>query len=466
MQEHNHNIEDDHELKELIARFEASLSNGSVLFFDVDEFEDIIDYYMDFGLTQKARMALHHAFRIYPGSSRLNIKRAQILAYQNKRERALDILSEMEVNEPENTDINLTKAHIYSQMQLYDKSIQEYIKAAESDDQDLEDIFISIAFEYENKGDFDNAIEYLHRALQINPDNESVIFELSYCHELNNTPEAAIPLFNQYLDRNPYSALAWFNLGVTYSQMERWQESIDAYDYVIAIDEKFASAYFNKANALGGLGLYEKAIETYLETFKHEEPDGITWYYIGECYEKLERFKEAIDHYLKAVSMNESHIDAWIGIGSCYQMMGNYPLAVQYLNIAIEKDVDHAEAWYMLGDVSTETGDLARALDCYQMVVTLDPQREDIWVDLCDCHLGLENPSDAQAALEDGLTRFPGNAPMLYRQVVALFRSGMIKESMDVLQRVFAEHPTEAASMFAIAPELRDHSDVIRILSA
>jgi tetratricopeptide (TPR) repeat protein len=466
MQEHNHNIEDDHELKELIARFEASLGNGGVIFFDVDEFEDIIDYYMDFGLTQKARMALHHAFRIYPGSSRLNIKRAQILAYQNKRERALDILSEMETTEPENTDINLTKAHIYSQMQLYDKSIQEYKKAAEGDEQDLEDIFINIAFEYENKGDYDNAISYLHRALQINPDNESVIFELSYCHELNNTPEEAVHLFNGYLDRNPYSALAWFNLGVTYSQMERWQEAIDAYEYVIAIDEKFASAYFNKANALGGLGLYEKAIETYLETFKYEDPDSITWYYIGECYEKLERFKEAIDHYLKAVSMNESHIDAWIGIGSCYQLMGNFPLAVQYLNIAIEKDVDHAEAWYMLGDVSTETGDFARALDCYQMVISIDPEREDIWVDLCDCHLNLNSPSEALTALTEGLTRYPAHATMQYRKVVALYRSGMIKEAWSELQHVFSEHPEEASSMFTVAPELREDPQVTQILSA
>ena len=127
------------ELKDLVARFEASLNNGNGLFFDLDEFEDIIDYYIDFGLTQKARIALHHAFRIYPKSTKLHLKRAQILAFQNKRERALEILSEMEASEPENTDINLTKAHIYSQMQQYDKSIAEYIKASESEEQDQED---------------------------------------------------------------------------------------------------------------------------------------------------------------------------------------------------------------------------------------------------------------------------------------------------------------------------------------
>ncbi len=465
MLEHFHNKEENQELKELITRYESGLGNGAASFFDLDEFEDIIDYYLDFGLTQKARTALHHAFRIYPGSSLLNLKRAQILAFQNKREKALDLLSELEASEPENTDIKLTKAHIYSQMQQYDKSIEEYMKASEDSEQDLEDIFINIAFEYENKGDYQGASEYLKRALDINSDNESVIYELSYCFEMLDSPEEAIPYFNSYIDRHPFSTLAWFNLGVTYSQMERWNEAIDAYDYVLAIDEHFASAYFNKANALGGLGLYEKAIEAYLETFRHEEPDSLTWYYIGECYEKMERFRDAIDHYLKSVSLNDKHADAWMGVGSCYQQMGNTGLAAQYLNIAINKDPKNPEPWYMLGDVLREKADFTKADQCYRMVMSLDPEREDIWLDIHDLCLETGQNDEAISIIDQGITHFPLNPLFQYRKVVSLFFSGLVKESLRLLDELVALYPAEAASIYEIAPELRDHEHFGKTIS-
>ncbi len=457
-------MEESDELKELISRFETSLSDGATHFFDLDDFETIIDYYLDFGLTQKARTALHHAFRIYPGSSALCLKRAQILAYQNKRERALEILSEMEVTDPDNREINLTKAHIYSQMQQHDKSIEEYIKAAEDTEQDQEDICISIAFEHENKGDFTGALSYLHKALEINPDNESVVYEMSYCYEMLEMPEASLPYFHAYLDRHPFSTLAWFNLGVTLSQMERWGDAIEAYDYVLAIDESFASAYFNKANALGGLGLYEKAIQTYYETFGHEDPDHLTWYYIGECYEKMEKYREAIDHYLKSVSLNDKYADAWMGIGSCYHRLENHSLAAQYLKISISKEPKNPEGWYMLGDVSRDRQDFEKAEECYQMVASLDPEREDIWIDLHDLYFTNDRPLQSLERIEEGLTRFPDNAPMLYRRIVSLYFKGMQRDAILLLEALYPRFPKEASVMFELAPGLHMVNEITRIV--
>ena len=63
-----------------LKRFEDMISSGTQQFFDADELEEIIDYYMQWFNLELAKKALDFALDHYPYSSSLKIKLAQFFA--------------------------------------------------------------------------------------------------------------------------------------------------------------------------------------------------------------------------------------------------------------------------------------------------------------------------------------------------------------------------------------------------
>ena len=114
---------------------------------------------------------------------------------QGKYKRALKLLNDLEEIEPANTEIFYTKASLFSYQKQYKDAVREYEKALLAGE-DPDDVYISIAFEYENMGDYGMAIKYLKKVLRINPMHDAAIYELSFCFEIDNRLEEAVDFFN------------------------------------------------------------------------------------------------------------------------------------------------------------------------------------------------------------------------------------------------------------------------------
>jgi tetratricopeptide (TPR) repeat protein len=233
-----------------VERFETHVELKESLYFDVNDFEEIMEYYMMAGDFKKALRVSGMASRVHPGATSLMLKKAQILAALNREERALKILSEVEILEPYNNDVFLTKGAVFSQMRDYEKAIEEYSKAVGSADEP-DYVYCNIAFEYENLGNFDKTIEYLGKALEVNPDNDLAIYEAAFCFDLLSLTEEGISFFNRLIDRHPYSLEAWFNLGVSYINSGQYDKALEALDFAIAIDDDHEHSWFHKGYGMG-----------------------------------------------------------------------------------------------------------------------------------------------------------------------------------------------------------------------
>ena len=121
--EHN---EDEDSITYLIERFDNMLIEEGHYFFDVEEYEDLVDYYLTTGELEKCNTVIGYALEQYPDHSGFVIRQAQVLVSSNKAEKALKILAKVEEIEPNNSEIYITKGAIYSQMKRYDDAIREY----------------------------------------------------------------------------------------------------------------------------------------------------------------------------------------------------------------------------------------------------------------------------------------------------------------------------------------------------
>ena len=232
-----------------LKRFEEMIASNTSQFFDADELEEIIEYYMQWFNLELAKKAIDYATNQYPYNSSLKIKKAQYLSSQHNTRDALLLLNDIEEVESSNSELYMTRGYIYSQIGLSEQAIENF-KFALPLSEFKDEVYVAIGVEFLNDEKAADALYYLKKAIKINSENEIALNELSLCFELTGKSEEAITFYESYIDENPYSYYAWFNLGISYNRLGLYEKAVDAYDYAIAIKDNFSSAYFNKANSL------------------------------------------------------------------------------------------------------------------------------------------------------------------------------------------------------------------------
>ena len=69
-----------HDVNDLVGKFDEMIRQDKMYFFDVEEFEEIIDFYLDQNITKKARKAIDYAMRQHPSSTVFMLRKAQYYA--------------------------------------------------------------------------------------------------------------------------------------------------------------------------------------------------------------------------------------------------------------------------------------------------------------------------------------------------------------------------------------------------
>ena len=162
----------------LIKRFEECIANNTRGFFDSDEFDILIDYYLTANQYHKALKAVDLALEQYPYSIDFLIRKAQLLSANKETRKAMELLVQAEAIDPIHPEVFMTRGSIYSLTGLPEKAIENFKKAIEHADgsqEIIEDGYLYLAFEYENLELYDDAIFCLKKTIDLNPDNNAAL---------------------------------------------------------------------------------------------------------------------------------------------------------------------------------------------------------------------------------------------------------------------------------------------------
>ncbi|MBX7203376.1 MAG: tetratricopeptide repeat protein [Bacteroidia bacterium] len=458
--------EQEHVIK-AVGRFEQMLRLKEAYYFEHDDLETIIAYYLEGNFHQKALKAIRFATGQYPDSSVFLLRKSQLLASSGDFEAALALLEELEIFEPGNVEIYITRGGINSMLGKPEASIAAY-KLALKIDRSLEDVYLFIAFEFQTLQKYGQAARYLRKCLQMNPDNEPALYEMSFCFDISGKYKAGIQFFNEFIDEHPYSATAWYVLGHMYSGRQDFKRAASAFDYALVIDETYTSAWINKAGCLMALEQYKDAIACYKAAIKLEEPDGYTFLHIGECYENLEEHQQAMDYYQKAVELDEGIADAWAGIGVLMDYAGRSTEAMAYIRRAINLEPENGNLWVLLGDMQQRCGDYQAAEECFEKAITVSPELEEAWIYFSDFLMLQQRADDAFVVMTTCLQYHHENARLVYQSCEVMLRAGREAEAMLMcefaldLDYKMHEKMLEELPSFGLNSEIRRLIDINR----
>ncbi len=382
MSENREQVFENEEFQVLLRKYEDMRSGTQSIFFDVEEFEQIIDYYLDDFQYDEAREAADLGNRQHPASVEIKYKFIHIYIEQGQAKKALALLDEIPVWEENNPERYFLKGTALCLTGKLKESEAQFDRGLELSGEETFEALINISIAFENVRHFELALKYLLQAYHQQAENLSVLYDLGYFYDRLHKFDESLKYYQQYLDLDPYSDNVWYNIGIVYHKMEQFEKAVEAYEFSIAINPDYASSYFNKASVWVNAGNYEKAISTYRE-FLDVEPESTQAYcYMGDCYEHMDRLEDALVAFRRVIELDNSDPEGWFGAGMIYHRMGQQQEAITYILKAIEFDNKNLDYWINLGYANEDAGLVDEAIKCYGYVTRTDAKDLDGWLAL------------------------------------------------------------------------------------
>jgi tetratricopeptide (TPR) repeat protein len=412
-------------------KFESMLKTNNVLFFDSEEFENIIHHYLDLGKISLAKKALKLGLEQHPSSINLQLFQVEMYVMSDDFDKANKLLDKLYELEPNNEEIYIQKANVLSKQDQHLKAI-EALKIAltlNDDPYDSIDIYSLIGMEYLFIDDYNNARKYFTKCVELDPEDYSALYNIIYCYDFADKSDEAILFLNTYLDKNPYSEVAWHQLGKQYFNQKSYKKALAAFDFAIFSDDTFIGAYLEKGKVLEKQHQYKEAIKNYKYTLQLDDPSSFALLRIGYCYQKIGNDELALYHFNKTVHEDPLLDKGWIAITKFYIKQNNYPKALYYINKAVNIDSENVLYWKLYAQINHRLKSYEEAEHGYKRTLELGNYEIETWMARADILILLGEYEAAVFNLDQASEFYPENAEIQYRLAGLHYTRGNIHQA-------------------------------------
>jgi len=410
----NWNPEEEEEHYLSLSRFEAMLKTNKVFFFDSEEFEEIVLYYLDTGKTNLAKRALKLGLEQHPKSTGLRLVQVEMLVYENHFDTAEQILNELHNVEPTNEEIYIQKANVLSKKGEHQKAV-ELLETALNYTDDYADVYSLIGMEYLFMDKLEAAKEYFIKCLQEDKDDYSALYNVMYCFDFLEQRKEAVEFLNSFIDENPYSEVAWHQLGIKHYELKEYELAVRAFDFAIVIDESFLGAYMEKAKSLEHLKKYKEAIVCYNHTLDIDDPTPYAYLRIGKCFEELGNKDKAIRNYRKVTVEDPTSEKGWQAIIDLHIKEGKFKRALNYIDKALDIDNENELYWTYYANVHYELKNYEEAFKGYGKAIDYGTSNLDVFLIFADMNMILGEYREAVRVLMQVSEIYSENSEIEYR---------------------------------------------------
>lgn len=454
------------EFEILVSKYEKMLKSRVNYYFDVEDFEQIVEYYMDMDQNLKALKAVKYAFHLHPDALHLMIKKAQIHLKNKNPEQALNSLETVENIESSNSEIYLTKGHSLLLLGNLADSLEYYDKALTlvEDREEMLETLQNISQTLQFSDLYKEAIKYLLKAFELDKENLMVLYDLAYCYDRSGDPEKSIVYYNHYINLEPYSEHVWFSLGNSYNKVGETDNAIEAYEMAVAINPEYIDSIYELAVLLEDNYQYAKAIKYYNQYLSYVPDSAETFLFIGNCYYYLNEYDEALIHYKKSLKIEDNNPEVLYSIANLLYKKQKYWDALFYAKRATYLDENEAGYYVLYGKINARLKMHKESALAFHQAVELKPEVFYHWILLTD-ELIIERKYDRAVQYLLNSMEFHGNnALILFRLAALYYKTHSIRNSLKYFRKAMLMDKKRYNEFFKICPEARRSNEIKKVL--
>ena len=445
----NYNSE---ETQSSIFKFEQMLKTNLIYFFDAQEFEDIVIYYLGIGENQLAKKAIKMGLEQHPSCHELMLLQSETFILDEKYEMALELLEYIEKVYPFDEEIALQKASIASKKGDHKTSIKQLHQALDISEDPLE-IWNLLGMEHLLAEEFKEASFFFKKCIDENPEDYPSLYNFLYCQEQLGQIEQAMTCLNEILEYDPYCEVAWHQLGKILVKSGKIKEAISAFDFAIISDDTFTGAYIEKGSLLETMGKTNEAIENYEVAMNTTDPTSFINKCIARCHENLGNVDLAKKFYLKSVHLEPSNENSWESLILFLLNQKKYKKAEYYLDLALETNSDSISLWKKSLEISALKEKKERVSFSFKRLVELGNCKSDLLKHLIDFFIKKEEWNKAYKFAKEAVYSFPKNRNLNLRLAGCYLHLNRTEEGLCILKPISLDN-SEKATFIKLFPNL------------
>jgi tetratricopeptide (TPR) repeat protein len=457
-------IKRDITLINLVSDFENRFEKGDIGYIDEKVFLQLLEYYEDEYLFEKALEVVDFAVEQYKYRSDFFIIKARIQLNLNKISECLETLNIAESIAPFEREIGIIKSRAFAITKKFSQA-QEIlddlrIGATKSD---IVEILVGESFIYEHLKDYNAMYDALAEAVLMDSKNEEAMERVWISAELSRRYEDSVKLHNQIIESDPYNYQAWYNLGHGYNCIWEYEKAIDALEYSFIINPNFESGYLDCADTCMQIREYSRALEIYIEANNRFGPNQELMVNIAHCYIALNRIGIAKQWLLKSIKLDGYNDEAYFLLGECYSKDQVWYNAINAYHKAIELE-DRREEYYLgLAKAYLAVEDYNKATINFQMATQTGPEDTLYWKEYVSFLIKLGLYDEAIQVLDEAEDHTYG-PELLYCRAIVHYMQKDKEECLMILEDALTEQYDIHPMIFNIAPEIKLDKDITSMI--
>lgn len=249
---------------------------------------------------------------------------------------------------------------------------------------------LSAAVAHHDAGRFAKALPHFRKYLKRRPDDVAALNMASFAAFQADHADLALDWLTSARSADPDDSQTFYNLGLVSQSVGLYDDAVAAYGRAAELEPGLASAHYNLGTALSQLGRLDESLQAYDRALDAEPDHGKALASKGYILRAQGRADDAIAAYGRAASILLGDSEVLIGLGKSLQDAGRLSEAASAFARAADTDPDDAEAFSNLANVLVQR----------------------------------EEATDAVAACDAYLDRYPGSTSVLAAKSVALSECG------------------------------------------
>lgn len=376
--------------------------NGS----DEEKYE-LADYLYSWGMLEEAKELLEELSLRYPDEGEVRLFLAEVYTELEEEEKALEILEQIDEDDPLFARACLIAADLY-QMQGLEEVSERKLQQAYEKMPDEPIIQFALAELYFSMGQYPKSIPFYEKVLKKEKKiagthiPERLAEALSLCGEF----EQALPYYDEALQEK-IDSRTLFGYGFTAFQAEYYRTAIEKLSELKELDPEYVPLYLYLAKAYEQEGQLEKSYEIAKEGIHVDEWNKELLLYAGKVALKLKKPDEAESWLRKAIEIDQGYIEALTTLCALLLHQERYEEVVSCLEEAMKQG-------------------------------EYDPQFE--W-DLARAKHKLEMYSDALNHYREAYTFFKDNVDFLEEYGYFLIEEGNRERAKEIFQQIVRLDP-------------------------
>lgn len=453
-------IKRDPSLISLVSDFEIRYEKGEVGYMDEKAFLQLLEYYEDEYLIEKALEVVDFAIAQYKYRSDFYLIKARLLINSNQISDCLAILDVVERIAPFEREIIFIRARALAIIKDFDAAtalLDELRSGATKSD--MVEILIAESFIYENMKDYNAMYDALATAVQLDSKNEEAMERVWISAELSRRYEDSVKLHLNIIEKDPYNYQAWYNLGHGYNCTWEYEKAIEALEYSFIINPEFESAYLDCADTCLQLRDFERALEIYSEANEKFGPNNELMVNIAQCYISLHKIGIAKQWLIKSIKMDGYNDEAYFLLGECYARDHVWYNAINAYHKAIDLENRREEYYLGLAKAYVAVEDYKKAMVNFQMATQTGPEETLYWREYASFLIKLGLYDEALQVMDEAEEHTYG-ADLVFCKVGACYLMNDREQCMELLEEALIENHDQHTILFDIAPEIRLDKEV------